>query len=787
MQTVLTCLQELHDPRLLTLAGFVCLVGVYASFSIAQHAGRSKGTHQRNWVVVSIVAAGCTAWATHMIALLAFRPGMPAAFEPVLMTLSLLAAIVGIALGMLMSIGRRGRLRRFRAGVVIGLGIVALHYIGQASYVVRGHVAFDPGMVAGSIAVSLIVFGAAVVVAGERSQGLRPLGVPLLILAIALLHIGGMSALQLTFDPLVALPAHSLSPAVVAPIVGAVAFSLVVLALFGLRFAIAAAARHRRDRQRLHELANIALEGLTICDDGVIVTANDSLAKLSGYTAGDLVGRPVAELLPDLAIADLADREEVEASLHGANGVVVPVRVLQSVVTLGTRPQTVLAFRDQRERLRTESRLRKLAFFDPLTGLPNRPRFVDLLDERAKTCRHDRRPFAVLAIDIDRFKWVNDTLGHVVGDALLRRVGSRLGAVAKGASLAGRLGADEFALLVEGGAGSAEAAVRDVVELLSRPFLIDGRAIDITASVGIVIAPEDGADAEALTHNADLALSGAKGDGGNRHRFFEPAMNEEARQRQILETELRQVLARGELVAHYQPQTDPRTGLFQGAEALVRWNHPERGMVPPDHFIPLAEEIGLIGAVGEWVLHTACTEACNWADDLSVAVNLSPMQLRDRNLAATVLAIVEASGLAAHRLELEITESAIIADDETTYGNLRTLQAAGIRISMDDFGTGYSSLSYLRRFPFDKLKIDRSFVQNIPEDRDSVAIVEAVAMLGRRLGMTVTMEGVETEAQRAFAATQGCDQIQGYLISRPVPAAVIRAMFSVTLPHGLTA
>jgi diguanylate cyclase (GGDEF)-like protein len=787
MQTVLTCLQELHDQRLLALAGAICLAGVYATLSIAQHAARSELGERRNWVVVSIVAAGCTAWATHMIAMLAFQPGMPSAFEPVLMAISLIAVIMGITLGMLKAIRQRGRAARFQAGLIIGTGVVILHYMGQASYLVRGHVTFDPVFVVTSTLISLGLYGTAIVAAAERNRRLRRWGGPLLLLAIVVLHVGGMASLELEFDPRVELPSHSLPPESVAPIVGAVSFSLVVLALLGLRFSVAAAVRLRRDRQRLSELANIALEGLAICDDGVIVSANESLAKLSGFDRAELVGRSISALLPTFNGDDLAGLEEADATLVGANDIALPVRVLRNEVMLGRKRQIVFAFRDQRERLRTEARIRDLAFFDPLSGLPNRAHFSDMLARRAGSFRSEGRAFVLLLVNLDRFKGVNETLGHGVGDEVLRRAGSRLRACIREGGIAGRLGGDEFALLLTCDAAGAETAAADVVELLARPFLIDGCAIQVTASVGVALAPDDGVEPEELTRAAELARSRSKEEGGNTFRFFEPEMDEHARQRQLLEAELRHALGREQFEVHYQPQVDPRTGDFQGAEALVRWNHPDRGMVGPDRFIPLAEEIGLIGAIGEWVLQTACTEAASWPNGLSVAVNLSPRQLRDRNLVATVLAILEVTGLDAHRLELEITESAIIQDDEVTYGNMRELQAAGIRVSMDDFGTGYSSLSYLRRFPFDKLKIDRSFVQSIPEDPDSVAIVQAVATLGRKLGMTVTIEGVETGAQRFFAASECCDQIQGYLISRPVPADAIRTMFAGATATRLTA
>ncbi|GJE47766.1 putative signaling protein [Methylobacterium tardum] len=773
MRSVYTCLAEAHDHRLILLAAAICITGVYGSFSVAAHAARSMGRAAWTWGAAAIVASGCTAWATHMVALLAFRPGMPAGFEPTLTALSLLIAIGGIGISIGFVIGQRDRARRFAAGLALGISIAALHYLGEASYLVAGTVVWDPALVAVSLAASLLMFGAALMVAGERRRPWRRAAAPLLLAGIGVLHLGGMAAMTLTFDPERPLPAEAVPPEVVAPIVACVSFGLLTLALVGLRLTLSARAQARRDQERLRELANLAVEGLAVCDGETIKTANRSLEQMSGVGAGALSGRRLSDVLPGLVVSALPEREEREAELVGADGQSVPVRVLRSEVPLGSGLQTVLAVRDQRERLQTESRMRMLAYSDALTGLPNRAHFHDLLARHAASCGERDQPFAVFILDLDRFKLVNDTLGHGLGDTLLRKAAERLTAALGAQDLVARLGGDEFAVLqaAPDGPEAVQALAARIIELIDRPFLIDGQLVNVGASVGAALAPADGREPGTLLRNADLALYKAKADGKGTFRRFDPMLDARVQARRSLEADLRRAITVQEFELHYQPLVDARTGRITAAEALVRWRHPERGLVPPADFIPLAEETGLIGPLGQWVLRTACTQAARWPSHIRVAVNLSPAQFRDLRLAETVKAALTASGLAADRLELEITEGVLLADEERTLATLTRLRAAGVSISMDDFGTGYSSLSYLRRFPFDKIKVDRSFVRQLPGDPESAAIVRAIITMGACLGMTITVEGVETAEQFAFTAASGCDQVQGYHVSRPLPEA----------------
>ncbi|GJD97955.1 EAL domain-containing protein [Methylobacterium iners] len=421
-----------------------------------------------------------------------------------------------------------------------------------------------------------------------------------------------------------------------------------------------------------------------------------------------------------------------------------------------------------------------LAHKDALTGLHNRASFQDRLKEMLARAKRTGSEVAVLCLDLDRFKAVNDTLGHPVGDTLLRKVAERLQSALREGDVVARLGGDEFAVLQADAVQpqAAETLAARLVDLLGRTYLVDGHMLNIGTSVGVAVSPTDGSDMDELMKRADLALYRAKSDGRGTFRFFEADMDARMKARRSLELDLRRALALKEFTLAYQPQIDLATNAVTGFEALIRWEHPERGMVQPADFIPLTEEIGIITPIGEWVLRTACKEAAGWSKPVSIAVNLSPVQFRSPKLVEIVMSALARSGLEPSRLELEITEGALLANTESVLATLTTLRALGVRISMDDFGTGYSSLSYLRKFPFDKIKIDRSFVSGMVDNEDCGAIVRAVASLGASLGIKTTAEGVETTEQLAAIQAEGCGEVQGFLTGRPMPAAMAAALLS---------
>jgi diguanylate cyclase (GGDEF)-like protein len=417
-----------------------------------------------------------------------------------------------------------------------------------------------------------------------------------------------------------------------------------------------------------------------------------------------------------------------------------------------------------------------MAHHDGLTNLANR----ELFQERLKEALEGEKTVAVLCVDLDLFKNVNDSLGHPIGDRLLKLVAERLRSQVRGNNLAARLGGDEFAVILSSDVSPNETSdfAAKLIKMLSAAYEIDGNEVIIGASIGIALSPGDGDTSEELMRNADLALYRAKEDGGGVHRFFEREMDRQAQKRRDMELDLRRAFANAEFKLHYQPLVDIATDRISGFEALLRWRHPDKGMISPADFIPVAEDIGLIVPLGEWVLREACREAVKWPSEVKIAVNLSPMQFRSRNLVQVVISALAQSGLSPNRLELEITESILLAETEANLATLHRLRELGISISLDDFGTGYSSLSYLRSFPFDKIKIDRSFVKDLASRPDCVAIVRAISGLGRSLNITTTAEGVETRDQLDWLRAEGCNEVQGFLFSAAKPASEVAQLLS---------
>jgi diguanylate cyclase (GGDEF)-like protein len=514
-------------------------------------------------------------------------------------------------------------------------------------------------------------------------------------------------------------------------------------------------------------LANMS-QGLCLFGaDGRLMVANRRFTDMFGTptigaTAAEVLAAAGLDMLRDIACG--SDIQTFSCDLADGRSIAVS----QQAVAGGG---WVATYEDVSERRSAEQRLAHMARHDQLTGLPNRLLFGEHT-QRSLAARRSQEELAVLWLDLDRFKAVNDKLGHPAGDALLYAVAARLLACVGNTGMVARLGGDEFAI-VQGGANQpqdASAMAQRVIATLSLPFTIEQQEIRIGASVGIAVSQQGMTGADELLTRADLALHRAKADGRGQFRFFERAMEA----RRLLEQDLHRAVAAEEFELFYQPLIEVGRGIA-GFEALLRWRHPTQGLLSPDKFIGLSEEIGLIQPIGSWALRRACADAASWPGDLKVAVNLSPLQFKG-DLVGDVRRALGETGLAASRLELEITESLFLNDDDVVLATLRAMRALGVRVAMDDFGTGYSSLSYLQRFPFDKIKIDKSFVQGMTDKSDCLAIVRAVISLGRSLGMLVNAEGVETETQCATLIGEGCGELQGYLFSRPQPAVAVTSM-----------
>ncbi len=568
---------------------------------------------------------------------------------------------------------------------------------------------------------------------------------------------------------------------------------LSVLAISTLLFLVVRrlSQQHQLEKQRLDTAINNMTQGLLMFDSSHrLVVANQRYIEMFGVstevvkpgcTIHELLNhrREIGSFKGDVdeycatLFRKLAQGKIFQTIMETANGgsIQVSYRPLQ-------RGGWVTTLEDITERRRVEDRITHLAHYDALTDLPNRALFHEQLKrELARIAPGEQ--LAVLYIDIDEFKSVNDTLGHLIGDELLKSVAASLGRCVRDTDFVARLGGDEFAIVQTGirTADDVTGLVMRVLDTIREPYECLGHQVTTDASIGIALAPQHGTDLDQILKNADLAMYAAKSAGRRTYRFFEPEMDARVRARRILEMDLRQAISDGAFEVHYQPCVNLRDNKITGCEALLRWRHSERGMISPAEFIPIAEETGLINQLGEWVLTTACAEATTWPDHIKLAVNVSPVQFKSGTLALKIVAALAASGLPASRLELEITEAVLIRDDEAALAILHQLRAIGVGIALDDFGTGYSSLSYLQRFPFDKIKIDRCFVNDIAEPDGSSCIVQAVVNIAAARQMTTTAEGVETQQQRELLRALGCAEMQGYLFSPAKPAAEIRRLF----------
>ena len=777
MLTVYTCLTQQHDLRLVLLAGVICFLSALTAFNVIGRARQAATPKARNlWHMAAAVTTGFGIWSTHFVAMLAFEPSIPIGYAMGLTLASVVIAIAVTGAGIATYLNWPGPRGAALGGAMVGLGIACMHYTGMAAVRLPGYITYDAGLVMASVAFG-IGLGALAFLARQRLQGASGLAAAtgLLTLAICAMHFTAMASARLTITANAGLPGGLLSDSWLAVGIAVATLAITILCLATSIFDQHLAHRALDEADRLTTLAEAGTEGIVICSDGIIRYGNSAFSRITGMAPEEIAGRPFRDFLTEvdyaraMSLMRQSENTPFEAALRTRDGTSISVELVARPMDVGRSHDQIFALRDLTEQKRSQAQIEFLAHHDALTELPNRSLFKTRFQQELAGAARRGEKLAVMCLDLDRFKDINDTLGHGAGDMLLRQVAERLSACIRETDVVARLSGDEFAILQVGIAqpsGATRLAAR-IHQVLAEPVNLDGNETPVGVSIGISIFPDDGTSGTNLLRNADMALYRAKADGRNTHRFFETGMDEAMRRRRELERDLRNSLKNGEMYLEYQPQAMASSNEVVGFEALVRWRHPTLGKLSPGSFIEIAENCGFIVQLGRWVLHKACSDAATWDKPLSIAVNLSPVQFQHGDLAQEVEDTLKETGLAPERLELEITEGVLLSDKDRALAMLTRIKELGVRIAMDDFGTGYSSLSYLQSFPFDKIKIDRSFVAGLEGNDEARAIVRAVIGLSHALNLPVVAEGVENEAQLELLRRELCTEVQGYLIGRP--------------------
>jgi diguanylate cyclase (GGDEF)-like protein len=821
MFRVLTCLTGEHDWRLVLLAGLVCFVASIVAVNIFHRAIASRTRTRLIWIAIAGAAIGYGIWATHFIAMLAYQPGVVTGYSVVLTGLSLAVAMMLTSTGFGFAVNNPGRWGAPIGGGIIGAGIASMHYLGMWALEVPGYVARSLDFVFVSIVLGMVFGSVALAIAVRRNDRWGTF-VAAIFLTVAIVshHFTAMGAIEIVLDPTRAPDTLFLSPSFLALVIAGVALSVLGMSLVGVladrRLAnrtntfeeiisqlscaqqqVEGSQRELREQKlRLDTAINHMGEGLCMFDEEKrLVVCNDRYARMYQLPPELLrTGTPHPEIIKHRITNGILKGETSDGAakqLISALGALPPDVISSRVdeladgrlVCVTRQPMAgggwVATHLDVTEQRRSEAKITYMAQHDALTDLPNRVLLRERLDHALASTRGGGPGLAVLMLDLDRFKEINDTLGHPAGDTLLQAVAARLRGCIRETTLVARLGGDEFAVIeyVANPAKEAADLAERIRKELCKPFDLGDHQVTTGASIGIAIAPRDGVDCDEILKSADLALYSAKSGGRGSFRFFEPELDRRMHARRNLERDMRSALADGEFELHYQPFVNVKSGEISGFEALLRWHHPQRGLIMPGEFIPLAEETGLIAPLGEWVLRAACAEAAKWPVDLKIAINLSPAQFRSKELVSIIVGALANSGVAPHRLELEVTETVIMHDSEAVFAALGQLHELGVRIALDDFGTGYSSLSFLQKFPFDKIKIDRSFVNELSNAKEeSRLIARAVVRFAVSLGKTTTAEGVETREQLDILCAEGCAETQGYYFSPPVRGSEVAKM-----------
>ncbi len=801
MYRVLSCLTVQHDYRLVALAAFICAAAALASFNIYSHVAASRGLRRSSLLLLTGICSAFGIWATHFIAMLAYESGLPIAYDPAATAGSLLIAVAATTFGFAVAANAR-RWQSATGGAAIGAGIGLMHYTGMHALIVPGTQQWDSALVIASLVIG-VALAVAAMVGFHELKGRRAPWIASGLFAVAIfgLHFTAMGAVTVVPDPTTVVAPSPIYDSLMVVAVSGAALVIVLSALASTALMENQMRRQREEEFRVqNQRFDMALdnmgEGLCMFDaEKRLVVYNGRYATMYRLPPELLkIGTPHRAIIRHRVLHGIlkGETDDGAAEQKIAALAALPTDTPSSridefadgrLICVTRQPMAgggwVATHLDVTEQRRSEAKIAYMAQHDALTELPNRALLRERLEHALAGTQRTGRCLAVLMLDLDRFKEVNDTLGHPLGDALLKAVAGRLCACTRETATVARLGGDEFAIIedVTDPGVEATALAERIQRALSAVFDLGDHQVVIGTSIGIAVAPNDGIDSDDILRNADLALYRAKGAGRGTHRFFEPEMDRLMQERRDLERDMRNALVNDEFELHFQPFVNLESGRISGCEALLRWQHPTRGLVSPADFIPLAEETGVIIPLGEWVLRTACMEAARWSAGLRIAVNLSPAQFRSKELVLVIVRALADSGIAPHRLELEVTESVMMQDSEAAFATLGQLRKLGVRIALDDFGTGYSSLSFLQRFPFDKIKIDRSFVNELLDARDkSRLIARAVVRFAISLGKTTTAEGVETEEQLQILRAERCTEMQGYYFSRPKSSAEIAGL-----------
>lgn len=768
-----------HDYQLLLIALALCLISSFTAVSLNERARSSQEKQRDHWILLSAASLGVGVWSTNLISIFAYDFKFSASYSASIVVATLLVPTLAAAVGFRMAAYNRTKRARGTAGLIVGLGIIGAHFLAVYAIDYSGSSQQGTDYVLAAILVGLGLSGAAHVGMNKTQDIVRYcVSAGLLTAAICGTHFIAMAGVKFDLD----LAAGSMQ-AGASEAYWVIGVSLVTLGFLAFSLSSAFVDGTRRDGKvletvRLKSLADAALEGIVVLDaGGHIVNVNESFSNLSGRRLMELRGHHVQQYFSDFDgnhnICSLTENAAhlSEASLKSVQGELIPTELFFRQATVNGEIQHVVVVRDLREKKEAEKQISYLSNYDVLTGLANRQLMMDGLFHAVPFAARNSTIVAIHYIDVDGFKDLNSVTGQQGGDALLTILATRLKACAGEVDTVARIGADQFCIIQERITQPEQAGMlaEKICKRVSEPFSVETTMVAVSVSIGIAAAPNDAEMPSDLLAYAEIAMKNAKKSAGNSYHFYEEALDKAQFQRRQLKNDLVGAVERGEITMAYQPQFGARASDVIGFEALVRWQHPKRGAISPAEFIPLAEATGQIIELGQWIIEEACREASTWARPLTIAVNLSPVQFQQDSLPEIVDNALKNSGLAPERLEIEITEGVLINDMDHALHVLGRLTASGAKLAMDDFGTGYSSLSYLRRFPFDKLKIDQSFIRNIQDSEQSRCIVRGMIGLAHGLKVPILAEGVETEEQFSMLRVEGCDEIQGYFLGKPKP------------------